>query len=119
MVSRKNVQHAGNYGEGEAPHSVPFMEGLDAPTTRESSADSLHLLAPPGSAQLKSSTLLQVKKQSTMTDPGRDIKAVILDKLGTTLAGHLAPGGVSWGHHQTCITQPQCLQFPFPSFHKW
>lgn len=34
-----------------------------------------------------------------MTNPGRDIKAVILEKLGTTLAGHLAPGGVSWGHH--------------------
>lgn len=65
MVSRKSVQNAGNYGEGEAPHSVPFMEGLDALTTRELSADSLHLLAPPGSAQLKRSTLFQVKKQST------------------------------------------------------
>lgn len=69
MVSREGAKHTRNQdGQDKAPHGVPFTEGLVALTVRELSADGIHLSAPPGSAQMKRSTLLKVKKQSTSDD---------------------------------------------------
>lgn len=52
-----------------------------------------------------------------MTDRGRYKGSVILDKLGTTLAGRSAPSDIQ-GRHETCIAAqlfPPVLPAAFPS----
>lgn len=119
MMCGESAKHVGNWWTWWSTLSVPFKESLVTSTAGELPAAFIYqpLQSVP---QLKRGTLFKVKEKLTSDDWSRQgyKGSVILDKLGTTLAVHLAPSGVSWGCPGSCTAAqllPAVLASSFPS----